>query len=136
MKRKRAGKSPRGLKEAIALWAVIAGVAVVPGGTPVARGQGMVWLNIGVETRTSSEGQRSWAIAATSSDRAGANKVKVRKLHLVLDAHERQQRQCEDCDSLRVDEYHEGAQVVKPRARAWSEGPSISPVEAAADTPR
>jgi hypothetical protein len=136
MEDRQSGKGVRGLKATIALGAVIATAAVAPGGAPVARAQQMVWLNINVETRTSPEGQRSWAVASTSSDKAGANKVRVRKLHLVLDAHERQQQECENCDSLRVDEFHEGDQVAAARARAWTEGPEISAVEASADSER
>jgi len=122
------------LRTAVALGAVVA--AVAPVGGPVAGAQQTVWLNVNVEMRASSEGQRSWAIASTSSDKEGLTKMRVQKLHLVLDGHARQERECEDCDSIRVDEYHEGEQMTQVRARAWAEGPSISVVEASADTPR
>ena len=127
-------KTARGLRMgAIALGAAtVMGLAVAPGLTPIARGE-MVWLNINVETRASAEGQRSWAVATTTSDKAGKSPVKVRKLHIVLDAHEHQQQECEECDALRIDEYHEGAEVMKARAQAWSEGPAIRAVEAAAE---
>jgi hypothetical protein len=124
----------RSFGRAVVLGAVVA--AVSPAAAPVARAQQMVWLNISVETRASSEGQRSWATASTSSDKGGANKIRVLKLHLVLDGHARQQQECDDCDSLQVEENHEGEQVTQVHARAWAEGPTINVVEASADSPR
>jgi hypothetical protein len=134
MRGKRIAMRVRSVGNAVALATVI--VAVAPGAGPPAHAQQMVWLNIGVETRASSEGQRSWATASTSSDKGGLTKVRVLKLHLVLDGHARQEQVCEDCDSLQVEEYHEGEQVMQVRARAWAEGPTISVVEASADSPR
>jgi len=122
------------LRTVIVLGAAIASIA--PAGRPVARAQQMVWLNINVETRAGAEGQRSWAVASTSSDKEATTKTRVRKLYLVLDGHTRQEQECEDCDSLQVEEYHEGEQFAQVRARAWAEGPTIGVVEASADSPR
>ena len=99
---------------------------------PVAYGQDMVWLNIRVDRRIASQGQYSWASAWTSSDREGRIRVAVKRLHLVLDSHDHQQKDCDDCDYLRIDESHAGSGSVKARARAWCEGPDISPLERSA----
>ena len=99
---------------------------------PVAYGQDMVWLNIRVDRRIASQGQYSWASAWTSSDREGRIRVAVKRLHLVLDSHDHQQKDCDDCDYLRIDESHAGSENVKARARAWCEGPDISPLERSA----
>jgi len=122
------------LRTVIALGAAITSLA--PAGGRVARAQQMVWLSINVETRAGAEGQRSWAVASTSSDKEATTKTRVRKLYLVLDGHTRQEQECEDCDSLQVEEYHEGEQFAQVRARAWAEGPTIGVVEASADSPR
>jgi hypothetical protein len=134
MERKEAATRVRSLRTVIALGAAIA--ALAPAGAPVARAQQLVWLKINVETRAGAEGQRSWAVASTTSDKEGATKTHVRKLYLVLDGHTRQEQECEDCDSLQVEEYHEGDQFAQVRARAWAEGPTIGVVEASADSPR
>jgi hypothetical protein len=97
-----------------------------------AHGEGTVWLNIRVETNTSSQGQHSWASAWTSSDREGQYRVAVEKLHFLLEAHRRQEKECVNCDYLRIDEWHDGPEVAKARASAWSEGPKIGPVESTA----
>ncbi len=97
-----------------------------------ADGQQTVWLNIRVETSTSSQGQHSWASAWTSTDREGRDRVPVDKLRLVLDGHGRQEKECARCDYLRVDEWHDGPEIVKAHASAWSEGPTIGPVESSA----
>jgi hypothetical protein len=123
------------LKGALALGVGAVVAASLPGrhlSVRAAHGEGAVWLNIRVETSTSSQGQHSWASAWTSSDREGRDRVPVEKLRLVLDAHRSQEKECAHCDYLRIDEWHDGAEVAKARASAWSEGPTIGPVESTA----
>ena len=134
MERRQLATRVRSLRTVIVLGAAIASLA--PAGGPVARAQQLVWLKINVETRAGAEGQRSWAVASTTSDKEATTKTRVRKLYLVLDGHTRQEQECEDCDSLQVEEYHEGEQFAQVRARAWAEGPTIGVVEASADSPR
>jgi hypothetical protein len=117
---------------ALGAGAVVASLAEPRLSHRIADGEQTVWLNVRVETSTSSQGQHSWASAWTSSDREGRDRVSVEKLRLVLDAHGRQEKECASCDYLRVDEWHDGPEVVKARASAWSEGPKIGPVESSA----